>query len=324
LALTSQWPVTEQSVFQETEASVRALVLMSVVPGKPKIVTMRGDRTDDESDRSEASHELEIDLVAATSFGANRKKRMARQRRVNLLNPLPFASLPTSNSHVLTLPAHSHSQDCFTLPAREIDARRLRFLLQKELRNSDVSSLGRMVLPKRAAEAYLPALDAKEGFYIDMDDMNGQQVWNFKYRFWPNNNSRMYVLENTGEFVRTHGLQSGDFIMLYKDEQSQKYVIRARKYLDQDIFCDYTMNGFFGINTRNDRSVPDIEVNKSSFLPVNVATADDLGMSLLGDNTFFDEFPLTFESVLDYPKLEPIEPITSFGSVDNVSFDDFL
>ncbi|XP_042507851.1 B3 domain-containing transcription factor FUS3-like isoform X2 [Macadamia integrifolia] len=277
---------------------------------------MQGDKIDDESDRIEGSHELlEVDLVAATSFGANRKKRMARQRRVNLLNP-PFASLPTSNSHV---PAHSQLQDRLTPPAREIDARRLRFLLQKELRNSDVSSLGRM----RAAEAYLPALDAKEGFPIDMNDMNGQRVWNFKYRFWPNNNSRMYVLENTGEFVRAHGLQSGDFIMLYKDEQSQKYVIRARKSWDQDILCDYTMNDLFDINTYNDRSVPDIEVNKSSYLPVNVATGDDPCMSLLGDNTFFDEFPLTFsgEPVLDYPRLEPI---TSFGSVDNVSFDDFL
>ncbi|KAJ4965252.1 hypothetical protein NE237_017101 [Protea cynaroides] len=259
---------------------------MSVVPGKSKLVTMQGDRTDDESDRSEASHELEFDLVAATSFRANRKKRMARQRRVSIINPLPFGSLPTSNSHVLTLRS--------TPPAREIDARRLRYLLQKELRNSDVSSLGRMVLPKRAAEAYLPTLDVKEGIYINMDDMNGQRVWNFKYRFWPNNNSRMYVLENTGEFARTHGLQPGDFIMLYKDDQSQKYVIQARKYLDQDEFSDYTRNGFFGINTCNDRFVHDIEVNKSSYLPVNVATMDDLGMSLLGDNTFLDEFPLTF------------------------------
>ncbi|KAF5190619.1 B3 domain-containing transcription factor abi3 [Thalictrum thalictroides] len=59
----------------------------------------------------------------------------------------------------------------------------LRFLLQKELRQSDVGNLGRVVLPKRASEAFLPNLASKEGILISMDDIDGLRIWNFKYRF---------------------------------------------------------------------------------------------------------------------------------------------
>ncbi|KAJ8492360.1 hypothetical protein OPV22_014081 [Ensete ventricosum] len=59
----------------------------------------------------------------------------------------------------------------------------LRFLLQKELRNSDVSQLGRIVLPKKEAEAHLPCLTSREGIVINMDDLDNLQAWTFKYRF---------------------------------------------------------------------------------------------------------------------------------------------
>ncbi|KAI6677366.1 hypothetical protein NL676_038162 [Syzygium grande] len=81
------------------------------------------------------------DLVAAVAtLGAvQRRKRMARFRRprVSFL-PFPRASA-------------SHVPHCPLLPQphpREFDQRRLRFLFQKELKNSDVSSLRRMILPK--------------------------------------------------------------------------------------------------------------------------------------------------------------------------------
>ncbi|XP_059065045.1 uncharacterized protein LOC131857050 [Cryptomeria japonica] len=37
----------------------------------------------------------------------------------------------------------------------------------------------------------------------------------------------MYILENTGAFIREHGLQKGDLLMLYEDED--RYVIRGMK-----------------------------------------------------------------------------------------------
>ncbi|RZR75238.1 hypothetical protein BHM03_00052482, partial [Ensete ventricosum] len=60
-------------------------------------------------------------------------------------------------------------------PDQAVDG--LRFLLQKELRNSDVSQLGRIVLPKvnNKAEAHLPNLTSRDGIFINMDDLENLQ-----------------------------------------------------------------------------------------------------------------------------------------------------
>ncbi|XVE72807.1 hypothetical protein DITRI_Ditri11bG0068300 [Diplodiscus trichospermus] len=105
----------------------------------------------------------------------------------------------------------------------------LRFLLQKVLKQSDVGNLGRIVLPKKEAETHLPELEARDGISIAMEDIGTSRVWNMRYRFWPNNKSRMYLLENTGDFVRTNGLQEGDFIVIYSDVKCGKYLIRGVK-----------------------------------------------------------------------------------------------
>ncbi|XP_020576973.1 regulatory protein viviparous-1-like [Phalaenopsis equestris] len=104
-----------------------------------------------------------------------------------------------------------------------------RFLLQKVLKQSDVGSLGRIVLPKKEAELNLPELDARDGITIEMKDIGTSRVWIMRYRFWPNNKSRMYLLENTGDFVRSNGLREGDFIVIYSDIKSTKYMIRGVK-----------------------------------------------------------------------------------------------
>ncbi|CAO2181969.1 unnamed protein product [Urochloa humidicola] len=105
----------------------------------------------------------------------------------------------------------------------------MRFLLQKVLKQSDVGSLGRIVLPKKEAEVHLPELKTRDGIAIPMEDIGTSRVWNMRYRFWPNNKSRMYLLENTGEFVRSNELQEGDFIVIYSDVKSGKYLIRGVK-----------------------------------------------------------------------------------------------
>ncbi|MBA0549530.1 hypothetical protein Golob_020555 [Gossypium lobatum] len=234
-------------------------------------------------------------------------------------------------------------------PTQVIDPKRLRFLFQKELKNSDVSSLRRMILPKRAAEAHLPVLESKEGILISMDDLDGLHVWSFKYRytitnnssypnillhmdgmsryknpfasffvnrFWPNNNSRMYVLENTGEFVSTHGLQLGDFIMVYQDSLNQNYVIQAKKASDEDVYSDIARNGV------NDLFLHDYEATKSSnyYYPM----MEDNGMSFIYDTTlsFSNDCPLDFlgGSMTNYSRMGSLE---SFGSVENLSLDEF-
>ncbi|KAL1812195.1 hypothetical protein ACET3Z_022260 [Daucus carota] len=109
------------------------------------------------------------------------------------------------------------------------DDSKLRFLFQKQLQNSDVNNLKRMVIPKKPAEAFLPHLSERSGIRIAMIEIDGSEIWHFSYRFWPNNKSRMYILENTGEFVNKHKLKTGDFITVYEDTESQNYVIEASK-----------------------------------------------------------------------------------------------
>ncbi|MCD7465584.1 manganese peroxidase [Datura stramonium] len=105
----------------------------------------------------------------------------------------------------------------------------LKFLLQKMLKQSDVGNLGRIVLPKREAESHLPELVSRDGISIAMEDIGTSRVWNMKYRFWPNNKSTMYLLENTGDFVRANGLQEGDFIVIYADTKCGKYGVKVRQ-----------------------------------------------------------------------------------------------
>ncbi|KAG6438429.1 hypothetical protein SASPL_103372 [Salvia splendens] len=146
------------------------------------------------------------DLLAGLGFNVQRGPRMAR------------ASLAMPGVHVPPLPV-----------AREIDVTKLAYLFNKQLRNSDVGVLRRMILPKKEAEKYLPVLQSKEGIAISMLDMDGIHEWWFKYRFWPNNSSRMYVLEYTGEFVHVHGLVTDDFILVYQNVEDGGYIIEARK-----------------------------------------------------------------------------------------------
>nr|AAC35246.1 FUSCA3 [Arabidopsis thaliana] len=271
-------------------------------------------------------------------LGVNwKKRRMPRQRRSSSsFNLLSFPPPMPPISHVTT-----------PLPARKIDPRKLRFLFQKELKNSDVSSLRRMILPKKAAEAHLPALECKEGIPIRMEDLDGFHVWTFKYRYWPNNNSRMYVLENTGDFVNAHGLQLGDFIMVYQDLYSNNYVIQARKASEEeevdvinleedDVYTNLTRIGNTVVNdlllqdfnhhnnNNNNNSnsnkcsyyypvIDDVTTNTESFVYDTTAlTSNDTPLDFLGGHTtttnnYYSKFG-TFDGL---------------GSVENISLDDF-
>ncbi|KAF7851201.1 hypothetical protein BT93_L4346 [Corymbia citriodora subsp. variegata] len=103
------------------------------------------------------------------------------------------------------------------------DGKRLRMLLKKELKNSDVRSLGRIVLPKREAEENLPIVPDKEGIQLVIRDVSSPHEWTLRYRYWSNNNSRMYLFENAGELVKQNGLDIGDSITFYEDECKKIY-----------------------------------------------------------------------------------------------------
>ncbi|CAN8266354.1 unnamed protein product [Cochlearia groenlandica] len=268
-----------------------------------------------------------------------KKRRMPRQRRssssFNLLSFPPPP--PSSSSHVPP-----------SLSARKIDTNGTRFLFQKELKNSDVSSLRRMILPKKAAEAHLPALESKEGIPIKMEDMDGLNIWTFKYRYWPNNNSRMYVLENTGDFVNAHRLHQGDFIMIYQNIQSNDYVIQAKKAYeeeeenitnveDDDVYTNLTKieNTLVSdlvlqdynppYNNNNNNNNNNVKDEKSSF---NFPAIDDVtaSTSFIYDTTIDESTPLDYFSALATSTsnyYSDFGPFDRFGPVDNLSLDDF-
>ncbi|XP_010556322.1 PREDICTED: B3 domain-containing transcription factor FUS3-like [Tarenaya hassleriana] len=266
----------------------------------------------------------------------NRKRRMPRLRRSS-----------SSFSLLSALPLPSRVRIPPPPPARKIDRTRLRFLFEKELKNSDVSSLRRMILPKKAAEAHLPALEFKEGMFINMDDLDGLHVWCFKYRYWPNNNSRMYVLENTGDFVNAHGLHLGDYIMVYKDNQTHNYVIQARKASereeeedDDDVDVDvYTGLARIEENTVNNHGLclgqdyeVVVDVGKSSccrsYYPVMDSDHRDSGAAAM--SFVYDTTKLSNDSPLDFLggsmtncTHSRFGSFEAFGSVDNLSLDDF-
>ncbi|KAG0611693.1 hypothetical protein M758_7G158700 [Ceratodon purpureus] len=138
-------------------------------------------------------------------------------------------SSASENTRTLFAPFYRPaSNPAFVKPARSwVDP--LRFLLKKELTVTDVGELGRIILPKRDAECQLPHLDSKEGRLLNMEDYNSNKNWTLRYKWWPNNKSRMYVLESTGEFVKYYDLKEKDELILYRDGAGT-LVIRGQKW----------------------------------------------------------------------------------------------
>ncbi|CAN6548615.1 unnamed protein product [Malus baccata var. baccata] len=113
---------------------------------------------------------------------------------------------------------------------RLFNPQQMRFLFHKKLQNSDVRAIGRIVIPKREAECHFPVLESKEaGLWLHLDDMDYMQVWTVRFRFWPNERSRMYIFDHTRSLIQGHGLSAGDTVMLFKDDQLGSYLIRARR-----------------------------------------------------------------------------------------------
>ncbi|XP_020591748.1 B3 domain-containing protein LFL1-like [Phalaenopsis equestris] len=240
------------------------------------------------------------DLRSEAGFAARRRKRTFSARPP-----------PASAYHLRRLPLQQN-----LLPLQPAMTG-LRFLLQKELRNSDVGSLGRIVLPKKESEANLPILTAREGISLPMTDSETARVWRFKFRFWPNNKSRMYILENTGEFVRSHGLKSGDFIMLYRDDGKDRYVIRAKKAGTSEpalASLPVMEDGIF------DSIVADIVVARARYSDLYLPLADGMNMSFGLNFAFSADLVMSFGD--DKVENNSAESAHKLGSMESLSLDD--
>lgn len=63
-------------------------------------------------------------------------------------------------------------------------------------------------------QAYFPPISQSEGIPVRIQDVKGNE-WTFQFRFWPNNNSRMYVLEGVTPCIQSMQLRAGDTGILF-------------------------------------------------------------------------------------------------------------
>lgn len=104
---------------------------------------------------------------------------------------------------------------------------------EKPLTSSDASGSGRVVIPKAIAEQYFPRLDNQVGVPVDAVDTIGN-VYNFRFRFWINNQSRMYLLEGASELHERYSLKMGD-VMLFAQKKDGTLVVAGRPSTKADL-----------------------------------------------------------------------------------------
>ncbi|KAJ7964322.1 B3 domain-containing protein [Quillaja saponaria] len=131
-------------------------------------------------------------------------------------------------------------------------------LFEKVLSASDAGRIGRLVLPKACAEAYFPPISQSEGLPLKMQDVKGNE-WTFQFRFWPNNNSRMYVLEGVTPCIQSMQLQAGDTVTFSRIDPGGKLMMGFRKASLSADTQDATTSASNGISSRETTSSSAIE-----------------------------------------------------------------
>ncbi|GMP74831.1 hypothetical protein CsSME_00032124 [Camellia sinensis var. sinensis] len=128
---------------------------------------------------------------------------------------------------------------------------------------SDAGRIGRLVLPKKCAEAYFPPISQPEGLPLKVQDLKGKE-WIFQFRFWPNNNSRMYVLEGVTPCIQSMQLQAGDTVTFSRIEPEGKLVMGFRKasITPSSNQGNETANASNGISTNGDVSAKKIKAGE--------------------------------------------------------------
>ncbi|KAJ6728660.1 B3 DOMAIN-CONTAINING PROTEIN [Salix koriyanagi] len=150
-------------------------------------------------------------------------------------------------------------------------------LFEKMLSASDAGRIGRLVLPKKCAEAYFPPISQPEGLPLRVQDSKGKE-WIFQFRFWPNNNSRMYVLEGVTPCIQNMQLQAGDTVTFSRLEPEGKLVMGFRKasstsQSDQDNETSQTGDGVSANGDADLGPSPWSKVDKSGYIAKEVLEA---------------------------------------------------
>ncbi|XVE51253.1 hypothetical protein DITRI_Ditri02bG0025100 [Diplodiscus trichospermus] len=146
-------------------------------------------------------------------------------------------------------------------------------LFEKMLSASDAGRIGRLVLPKKCAEAYFPPISLPEGLPLKVQDSKGKE-WIFQFRFWPNNNSRMYVLEGVTPCIQNMQLQAGDVVTFSRLEPGGKLVMGFRKASTASASEQENEAKNNGVSTHGDAELADpsawSKVDKSGYIAKEV------------------------------------------------------
>ncbi|KZV25786.1 hypothetical protein F511_04847 [Dorcoceras hygrometricum] len=144
-------------------------------------------------------------------------------------------------------------------------------LFEKILSASDAGRIGRLVLPKACAEAYFPPINQSEGIPIRIQDIKGKH-WTFQFRFWPNNNSRMYVLEGVTPCIQNMQVQAGDIVTFSRIDPGGQLVIGCRKATNNGDVLDSHANLLPNGNSPGETSYSGVT---ETFLPTGGRTSDE-------------------------------------------------
>ncbi|KDD73307.1 hypothetical protein H632_c2318p0, partial [Helicosporidium sp. ATCC 50920] len=110
-----------------------------------------------------------------------------------------------------------------------------RVLFEKTLTSSDANGAGRIVIPKGHAESHFPTLpgDDQKGIVLPMFDTFGKRH-NFRFRYWINNASRMYLLEDAQAVVDKYSMGHGD-VLIFGRLQDGMYAVTGRRGSKADL-----------------------------------------------------------------------------------------
>ncbi|CAM8977965.1 unnamed protein product [Rhodiola kirilowii] len=180
-------------------------------------------------------------------------------------------------------------------------------LFEKTLSASDAGRIGRLVVPKKCAEAYFPNISQPEGLPLKVQDVKGKE-WVFQFRFWPNNNSRMYVLEGVSAYIQSMQLLAGDKVTFSRLEPEGRLVMGFRKasngatgHDDEQNRTSNIEDAHAGINlklSKADKSgyiAKDIANVKSSFSRKRKSTLSSKDRNLLFEGMDLLELKITLE-----------------------------
>ncbi|GMH33643.1 hypothetical protein BSKO_01477 [Bryopsis sp. KO-2023] len=117
--------------------------------------------------------------------------------------------------------------------AKTLEGMGAQIFYEKPLTSSDANGAGRVVIPKAIAEQFFPALDNQAGVPIEASDSMGN-AYTFRFRFWINNQSRMYLLEGVGEMHQRYDLKVGD-VMIFAHLPDNTLIVAGRPMTEADM-----------------------------------------------------------------------------------------